>query len=91
MLGLHCCKGFPLAVIDGGVWVLTVVASPREEHRLQGMWASAAAAPRLQSTGSADVEHGARCSAVCGIILDQGWKPRLPYWQVGSLPLSHQL
>ena len=70
--------------------LLTVVASPGEEHRLQGVWASVAAAPRLQGTASADVEHGASYSAVCGIILDQGWNPRLLYWQVGSLPLSHQ-
>jgi len=23
-------------------------------------------------------------------FIDQGWNPRLPHWQVDSLPLSHQ-
>ena len=34
--------------------------------------------------------HGFGCSPAGGILLDQGLKPCLLHWQVGSLPLSHQ-
>ena len=37
--------------------------------------------------------HGVGSSPACGILLDQGWDPRLLhvlYWQAESLPLSHQ-
>ena len=36
------------------------------------------------------VVHGLSDLLARGICLDQGSKPRLPHWQVGSLPLSHQ-
>ena len=45
---------------------LIVGTSLIAEHRLQGAWASVAAAPRLQSTGSAVVACGLSCFAACG-------------------------
>ena len=44
----------------------------RVEHRLQSTRASAAPAPRLQSTGSAVVMHGLSCSVARGIFPGQG-------------------
>ena len=91
VLGLHCCTGFfsgySLAEVCG---LLIVVASPVEEHRPQGMWASAAAVPGLQSTGSVVVVHALSCPVACGIFPDQGSNLCLPHWQADSLPLSHQ-
>ena len=34
--------------------------------------------------------QGLGCSAACGIFPDQGSSPRLRYWQIDSLLLSHQ-
>ena len=34
--------------------------------------------------------HGLRCSAACGIFLDQGSNPCPLHWQVDSEPLRHQ-
>ena len=42
------------------------------------MWASAVAAPRLQSTGSIVMIPGPSCSMACGIIPDQGLNPMSP-------------
>ena len=46
--------------------------------------------PRLQSTGSVVAARGLCRSVTCGIFLDQGLNLCLLYWQVDSLPLSHQ-
>ena len=85
--------GYSLAVVRG----LFAVASHVAGHRLRGSRASAfvargsvAAAPGLQSTGSADVVHGLGCSVACGIFLDQGLNLCLLHWQADSLPLGHQ-
>ena len=59
------------------------------EHGLYGTWASVAAAPRFQSTGSIIVAHGFGCPAVCGNYW-QGSNPHLPHWQADSLPLSYE-
>ena len=40
--------------------------------------------------GSAAVAHGPSRSAACGILPDQGSKPRPLHWQADSQPLSHQ-
>ena len=56
------------------------------------------AACGLRSCGSRALEHrlstvivhGLSCSEVCGIFSDQGLNLCLLYWQVDSLPLSHQ-
>ena len=65
--------------------------------RAQGTWASAAVAhgsvvvvPRLSSTNSVGVAHRIICSMAHGILLSQESNPCLLYWQVDSLPLSHQ-
>ena len=57
--------------------------------------ASAAAAPRLQSTGPIVMVHGLSCST-CGIFPDQGSNLCLLHWQVDSYttepagnPISH--
>ena len=51
---------------------------------------SAVAVPGLQSAGSVVVVLGLSCSAALGIFPDQGSNLCLLYWQVDSLPLSHQ-
>ena len=63
MLGLSWCVGFSLAAARG---LLTEMASLAASYRLQGAWASVAAAPGLQSTDSPVVVHGLSCSAACG-------------------------
>ena len=48
VLGVRCCTGSPLVVASRGYvghGLLTVVASPVEEHRFQGAWPSIVAAP----------------------------------------------
>ena len=40
--------------------------------------------------GSVVVAHGPICSAVCGILPDQGPNPRPLHWQADSQPLRHQ-
>ena len=40
--------------------------------------------------GSAVVDHGPNCSAVCGILPDQGSNPCPLHWQAVSQPLRHQ-
>ena len=58
--------------------------------RTLGSRASAAVAPRLQSTGSAVAVQGLSCSVACGILPVQGSITCLLHWQADSLPLSHQ-
>ena len=81
-LGLCWCSDFSL-----------VAAS-----RLQGAWASKVASEGsvvgvcgLWSVGLTVTVHRLCCSVVCGIFLGQGWNPCFLYWQVASLPLSHQV
>ena len=66
------------------------MASLVAERRLEGMWASAVAAPGLWSTGSIVAVHRLSRSVACGIFLGQGSNLCLLYWQADSLPLSHQ-
>ena len=40
--------------------------------------------------GSVIVAHGPSCSAVCGILPDQGLNPCPLHWQADSQPLRHQ-
>ena len=70
--------------------LLTEVAPFGVEHRLQGPWASAVAAPGLESTGSAVETHGLSCSSACGIFMDQGSNLCLLHWQADSSPLKYQ-
>ena len=93
------------AAVSGGLLftavlgLLVAVASLVAERRLEGVWASVAAAhgpgscdstPRLQSTGSVVVAHGLSCLVACGIFLDQGLNPCLLHWQADSEPLNHK-
>ena len=65
MLGLRCfslveaSRGYSLVTFGG---LLVAVASLVAEHRLQGAWASVAAASRLESTGSAVAVRGLSCT-----------------------------
>ena len=102
-LGLCCCaRAFSscseweplLAVVHGP---LIAVAPPIAEHGLQArglqqLWhaGSAAVARGLQSAGSAVMAHGSCCSAVCGILPDQGSNLCPLHWQVDFQPLCHQ-
>ena len=81
MLGLHCCKCFPLAVESGRyssfvVLRLLIAMAPMDSrvHRLQKLWqmGSVVVAPRFQSTGSIIVAHRLSCSMACGIFPHQG-------------------
>ena len=73
---------FSLVVVNGGYSLVVVL-------QLLIVVASLVALG-LKSTGSIAVAHRLRCSAACGIFLGQRSNPRLLYWQVDSLPLSHQ-
>ena len=64
VLGLRCCVGFHSCIEQGLLVVaacrlLTVEASLVMERGLWALWASAVAAPRLQSTGSVVVDQTA--------------------------------
>ena len=91
VLGLHCCVSFPPVAESGRSSpaavhaLLTVVASLVAKHGFKGLglqqlWHadSAAAAPRLQSTGSIVVVSGPQCSAVCGNPPWSGIEPVSP-------------
>ena len=71
MLGLHCCKCFPLVMESGRyssfvVLRLLTAMAPMDSrvHRLQKLWqmGSVAVAPRFQSTGSIVVAYRLSCS-----------------------------
>ena len=70
--------------------LLIEVASLVMEHRLWGVPASVAAAPRLQGTDLVVVVHEFSGSMACGIFVDQGSNRCLLHWLEASLPLSHQ-
>ena len=54
------------------------VASPVAEHGPSGTEASAAAAPRLWSTGSLVLAHGLSFSSACGNLPGPGTEPVSP-------------
>ena len=64
---------------------LVAVVSPPAEHRLQGSWASVAAARGLRVEA-----HGLSCSTARGIPPDQGLNSCPVHWQVDSYPLCSQ-
>ena len=73
------------------------MASLVAERRLWGVWASVVVALRLGSCGflarepaSVAVVHKLSFYATCGTFPGQGSNLCLLYWQVDSLPLSHQ-
>ena len=87
MLGLYCCKqafsrcckqafsrcskrGLLFFVLLG---LLIAVAFLVAEHKLWGVWALAAAVPKLQSTDSKLWPPGLAVLWACGIFPDQGW------------------
>ena len=75
-------RGLVSATVHG---LLTVVASPVAEHRLQ-----ARGPQQLWPAGSVAVAHGPSRSSACGILADQGPNPCPPHWQAASQPLRHQ-
>ena len=94
LLGLCCLTGFSLAAASGGS---SLVAVPRRliavaslvQHGLHGLWASAAVAPGLWSTGSVVVVPHP------GLVIlrhvGSSWirdRTCVLRWQVDSLPLS---
>ena len=94
MLGPHCRTSFSPVAVHG---LLTVVASPVEEHGLWGTRASVFAARGFsscgswaQSTGSVAGVLGLSRSAAREILSDQGSNPCLPHLQPNSPLLSHQ-
>ena len=94
-MGLHCCLSFAHAAVSGTyslvvVGGLLIAVTPLVGHGLQGEWASAGAALRLQSSGSVALERRLSCYAACGILLDQGSNPCLLHGRVDSLPLNNQ-
>ena len=72
---------FSLVVVNGGYSLVVVL-------QLLIVVASLVALG-LKSTGSIAVAHRLRCSAACGIFLDQGLNSSLLPCQAGSIPLSH--
>ena len=76
-------------------WTFSVIVANGDYSLVVVLWllivvASLVVASGLKSTGSIVVVHGLRCSAPCGIFLDQGLNScPLPY-QAGSIALSHQ-
>ena len=92
-LGLRCCMGCSrgeLGLLSSGTQASHQGGFFRCRARGSRAWASVAAAPRLTNTGSVVAVHRLSCSVACGIFPDQGWNPPVLYWQVNSLPLSHQ-
>ena len=101
VLSLRCRAGFSPAEVSGAsppgcMWASHRGVSLVAEHRPAGTWASVGAAwgsglaPGLQSSGWGVAVHGPSCSLAYGIFLDQGSNLCLLYWQLDSLPLSHQ-
>ena len=75
--------------------LLTAVASPVVEHRLQGVQALlvrglSSVARRVQSVVSLVVVHRLHCPMVCGILLDQGSNLCPLHCRVDSQLLDHQ-
>ena len=96
VLGLRCYAGSSLVGASRGYSpgavcrLLTMVASPAVEHRLQDMRGfsscdSQAPEHRLSSSGA-----GAQLLCRCGIFPDHRSNPCLLHQQAGSLPWNHQ-
>jgi len=94
VLGLHCCAGFFSSCREWGLlFSCSAQASNCDYFSGYGAQAldaqaSVVVATGLKSTGSV-VVHWLSCCRACGIP-DQGSDSCLLYWQVHSLPLSHQ-
>ena len=74
---------------------LSLVASSGDHCSLRCAGLSLSRPLLLRSTGSRRagsvvLAHGPRCSAACGIFLDQGSNPCPLHWQADSQPLHHQ-
>ena len=88
-LGLHCCLGLSLVVVNGGYSALqylgfSLCGFSCCRARARDSWTSAAAAHGLS--------HGVGlgCPMACGIFPDQGSKRRPLHWQADSYPPYHQ-
>ena len=90
-----CWWRFPLVVMSRASLQLQCVGFsfqwlPLSRALALGCVGSVVEAPGPQSTDPVVVVHGLSCSVVCGTLLDQGSKPCLLHWHMGSLPVSHQ-
>ena len=86
-LDLFCCTQ---AFSSCGAWASHCGGFSCGRAQVLGTRASVLAACGLQRAGSIVVAQGPNCSVAHGIFPDQGLNPSLLYWQVNSLPLSHQ-
>ena len=90
VLDLRCCvRTFSSCSKQGllsrSVRRLLIAVVSLVEHGL-----SAPKLQQFQSMGSVTVEHRLRCPRSMWIFPDQGFNSCPLYWQVDSLPLSHQ-
>ena len=89
-LGLHCWAWTFLQLRGSGTticcsaWLLWLQDTGSRHAGLL------AAAPPLESMGSAVVAHVLNWPMACGIFSDQGSNPRPLHWQVGSYLLHYQ-
>ena len=103
VLDLHCCVGFSLVGVSGGLSSCSAWASQFRgfsccRAQALGTWAIAVAARGLNICGSQALEHRLSGCGVwalvapqhVGTFLDQGSNICLLLWQADSLPLSHQ-
>ena len=80
-LGLRYCAGVSLAALCG---LVTAVAPPVAERRLEGAEASVAVACHLWSVGLVVVAQELSSPLACGTFPDQGLDLCPPHWQVDS-------
>ena len=94
-LNLHCCMPVLSSCSEQGLLFVAVqrllitVASLAVEPRLQAVWASAAVGPRLWSTGSVAVTHGASLLYSRWDLPGPGIEATFPALAGGSHPLHH--
>ena len=95
-LGFLCCTW---AFSSCGKWGLlsscSAPASPCDgffccKAEALGIWASEAAAHKLQGTGSVVVAHWFSCPTCMWNLPERGSGPCPLHWWAGSLPLDHQ-
>ena len=93
VLRLHCCAGFSLVAVSRGSSSLQCMGFSWGPLLLWSMGCRTCRLQYLRYMGSVVVAHRLgrlSCSMANGIFPDQELNPCLLYWQVDSLPLSHQ-
>ena len=95
VVDLCCCVGF---FSSSGEWGMLSLQASHCRVWVLGAWGSVVVAHGFTSCSSWTLEHrlsscgthGLSSSTACGIFPDQGSNLCLLYWQVDSLPVSHQ-